>query len=54
VDPVADELLRKSGSAGNRTRTSGYVARKSDHQTTEAVSRSERGSTFIENGPRVS
>jgi hypothetical protein len=38
VDPVPDPLLlRKSGSAGNRTRTSGSVARNSDHQTTEAV-----------------
>jgi hypothetical protein len=32
VDPVPDPLLlRKSGSAGNRTRTSGFVARNSDH-----------------------
>jgi hypothetical protein len=32
VDPVPDPLLlRKSGNAGNRTRTSGYVARNSDH-----------------------
>jgi hypothetical protein len=32
VDPVPDPLLlRKSGSAGNWTRTSGSVARKSDH-----------------------
>jgi hypothetical protein len=31
-DPVPDPLLlRKSGSAGNRTRTSGSVARNSDH-----------------------
>jgi hypothetical protein len=38
VDPVPDPLLlRKSGSAGNRTRTSGSVAKSSDHQTTEAV-----------------
>jgi hypothetical protein len=38
VDPVPDPLLlRKSGSAGNRTRASGTVARNSDHQTTEAV-----------------
>jgi hypothetical protein len=29
VDPVPDPLLRKSGSAGNRTQTSGYVARNS-------------------------
>jgi hypothetical protein len=32
VDPVPDPLLlRKSGSAGNRSRTSGSVARNSDH-----------------------
>jgi hypothetical protein len=33
VDPVPDPLLRKSCSAGNRTRTSGSVVRNSDHQT---------------------
>jgi hypothetical protein len=38
VDPVPDPLLlRKSGGAGNQTRTSGSVGRNSDHQTTEAV-----------------
>jgi hypothetical protein len=38
VDPVPDPLLlRKSGSAWNRTRTSGLAARNSDHWTTEAV-----------------
>jgi hypothetical protein len=38
VDPVPDPLLlRKSGSAGNATQTSGSVDRNSDHQTTEAV-----------------
>jgi hypothetical protein len=38
VEPVPDPLLlRKSGSAGNRTRISGSVARNPDHQTTEAV-----------------
>jgi hypothetical protein len=38
VDPVPDPLhLRNSGNAGNRTRASGFVARNSDHQTTEAV-----------------
>jgi hypothetical protein len=32
VDPDPDPLLvRKTGSAGNRTRTSGSVARSSDH-----------------------
>jgi hypothetical protein len=32
VDPVPDPiLLRKSGSTGNWTRTSGSVARNSDH-----------------------
>jgi hypothetical protein len=39
VNPVPDPLLlRKSGSAGSRTRTSGSVARNSDHKTTKAVS----------------
>jgi hypothetical protein len=39
VDPVPDPLLlRKLGRAGNRTWTSGTVARNSDQQTTEAVS----------------
>jgi hypothetical protein len=37
VDPVQDRLLRKSGSAGNRTRTSGSVATNSDHWTREGV-----------------
>jgi hypothetical protein len=38
VDPVPDPLLlRKSDSAGNRTRTSGSVARNSDHWNTKAV-----------------
>jgi hypothetical protein len=38
VDPVPDPLLlRKSGSAGNRTRISGSVARNSYHRTTEKV-----------------
>jgi hypothetical protein len=38
MDPVPGPLLlRKSGSAGNRTWTSGPVARNSDHYTTEAV-----------------
>jgi hypothetical protein len=38
VDPVPDPLLlRKSGSAENRSRTSGSVVRKSDHWTTEAA-----------------
>jgi hypothetical protein len=38
VDPVPDPLLlRNSGSAGNRTWTSGSVARNSDHYTTKAV-----------------
>jgi hypothetical protein len=38
VNPVQDPLLlRKPGKAKNRTRTSGSVARNSDHQTTEAI-----------------
>jgi hypothetical protein len=36
--PIPDSLLlRKSGSAGNWTRTSGSVTKNSDHYTTEAV-----------------
>jgi hypothetical protein len=43
VDPVPDPLLlRKSGSVGNRTRTSGSVIRNLDHWTTEAVARNIR------------
>jgi hypothetical protein len=35
MGPVSDPLLlRKSGSARNRTRTFGSVARNSDHKTT--------------------
>jgi hypothetical protein len=38
VDPVPDLLLfRKSGSAGNRSQTSGSVARNPDQFSTEAV-----------------
>jgi hypothetical protein len=38
VDPIPGSLLLgKSGSAGNRDRASGSVARNSDHWTTEAV-----------------
>jgi hypothetical protein len=37
VDRVPDPLLIKSSSAGNRTRTSGSVARISDHQIIDAV-----------------
>jgi hypothetical protein len=38
VDPIPDPLLlRKSGSAGNRTLTSVSVARNSDQKATEAV-----------------
>jgi hypothetical protein len=38
MDRVPDPLLlRKSGSVGNRTLTSGSVARNSDHQTTDVV-----------------
>jgi hypothetical protein len=38
ADPVPDPLLlRKSGSTGNRIRTSGSVARNSDHYVTEIV-----------------
>jgi hypothetical protein len=42
VYPIPDPLLlRKSGSDGNRTRTSGSAARNSDLYTTEAVSKSQ-------------
>jgi hypothetical protein len=38
VDPVPDPLfLRKSGSARNRTRTSGSLARNSEHKTTDSI-----------------
>jgi hypothetical protein len=38
LNAVPDPLhLRKCGSAANRARTSGYAARNSDHQTTEAA-----------------
>jgi hypothetical protein len=39
VDPLPDPLFlrKKSGSAGNRTRTSESVARNFDHWTTDAV-----------------
>jgi hypothetical protein len=40
VDPVPDPLLlRKSGSAGIEPRTSGSVARNSDHWTTGIIIR---------------
>jgi hypothetical protein len=38
VDRVSDPLFFFPGSAGNRTRASGSVAKNSDHYTTEAVS----------------
>jgi hypothetical protein len=38
VDLVSDPLLIKSGGAGNWTRSSGSVAKNSDHWTTEKVS----------------
>jgi hypothetical protein len=39
MDPVPGPLLlRKSGSAGKRTLTSGSAARNSGHKTTEVVS----------------
>jgi hypothetical protein len=38
VDPIPDPLLlRKSASAGNRTQTTGSVAKNSDHYTSEMV-----------------
>jgi hypothetical protein len=41
-------LLRISGSAGNRTQTSGSVTRKSDHQTTKAVPISVHSSWYVD------
>jgi hypothetical protein len=42
VNPLPDPLLlRKSGSAGNRTWTSGSVTRNSDYYTTEAAYKSK-------------
>jgi hypothetical protein len=47
VDPVPDSLLlRKCGSAGNRTGTSGLAARNSDHRTTEAVTMNTHGAVM--------
>jgi hypothetical protein len=41
VDPIPDPLLlRKSGSARNRTRTSGSIAKSFDKKSTEAVFKS--------------
>jgi hypothetical protein len=50
VDPFPDPLLlRKSGSAGTRARTSGSVARNCDQWTTEAVEpRNTTVNTFLE------
>jgi hypothetical protein len=54
VDPDSDLLLlRKCGSAENRTRTSGSVARNSDHKTTEnndfikSTTHMHQGSLFL-------
>jgi hypothetical protein len=54
VDPVPEPLLlRKFGRAGNRTRTSGSLARSSDHWTTEAVSYLRREIKYQAHGPAV-
>jgi hypothetical protein len=54
VDPVPDPLLfRKSGSAGNRTWTSGFVARNFDHQTTEAVNDNDNNNNNNNNKKRA-
>jgi hypothetical protein len=52
VDPIPDPLLlRISGSAGNRTRTSGSVARNSNHWTTEvSVHNMDKNKTGPPNG----
>jgi hypothetical protein len=48
VDPVPDPLLLFcSGSAGNRTRASGFVVKNSDHCTTEAVRWHQRPLKFV-------
>jgi hypothetical protein len=55
VDPVPNPLLfsffffsfRKSGSAGNRTRASGSVAKNSDHYTTEAVGKNAKSNKCL-------
>jgi hypothetical protein len=48
MDPVPETLLlRKSGSAGNRTRASGSVARNFDHYTTEVVTHGTRKLLYI-------
>jgi hypothetical protein len=58
MDPVPDPLfLRKFGNVGNWTRTSGSVARNSDHWTTEAVAiriycgQNTTCGHFVNNGP---
>jgi hypothetical protein len=53
VDSVPDTLLlRKSGSAENRTQTSGSVTRNSNHKTTEAVTDALRVLKFWERQSR--
>jgi hypothetical protein len=53
VYPVPDPLLlRKSGSVGNRTRTSGPVARNSDHWTTEAARKDYRMQKYNESSKK--
>jgi hypothetical protein len=48
VYPVPELLLlRKFGTANNRTRTYGCVARNSDHSTTEAVAYSDQNLEMI-------
>jgi hypothetical protein len=55
VDPVPDPLiLRKSGSTGNRTRTSVSVAKNSHEETIEAVNHNiETRNKSIENVTKI-
>jgi hypothetical protein len=53
VDPIRDPLLHRNfDSAWNRIRTSGCVARNSDHQTTEAVFLTIHANNNSNKGPR--
>jgi hypothetical protein len=45
--PLPDSLLlRKSGSTGNQTRTSGAIARNSEHYITEPKNTTQKGKTI--------
>jgi hypothetical protein len=58
VDPVPDPVLvRKSGSAGNRSRTSGYVARNYDDTGICIINKSNNSQTgcftLLVNNPHI-